>query len=130
MKCFMLPAQEDQANFCEGREPENILFREFENEKVYAAYLNGVDAIEDEEDEIIELNVIGSKVVYQRESGLDDDADVEEVFFGTPAEAEAFRLGIDDAEGFRNPIVYGEDEPEFARLREIHERKFAPTLQP
>jgi hypothetical protein len=118
-RVVLLPAQEDQVAFQQGRMPGNHFEHSFETEGELKAYLEGVEAIEDEQDIISGIEVVGSKVTIQREGEDDEDVDVDEVTFETPAEAVAFQLGVEDAEGFRAPQAITEDDPMFGKFTEL-----------
>lgn len=109
---YVLPAQEDITAFEFGTSPNNILVREFGNAAELTAYKDGLDAITDALDVIDELSVAGCRVSYH----INDDADLTEVAFSTPEEAEAFRQGLDDAEGFTAPRVIAPEDDGYARL--------------
>ncbi|HBO6962534.1 TPA: hypothetical protein L4936_001140 [Pseudomonas aeruginosa] len=119
IQVLVLPAQEDIATFQQGRKPLNILLREFENSLEVDAYRDGHDAIEDLHIAVEELVVVGSKVTYNLvDSESDgDESTPHEVTYSTPAQAEAFRLGIEDAEGFVSCLVLTEDDDGFYRLK-------------
>lgn len=116
IKVLILPTQEDIVNFENGKKPGNVLEREFYSEVELAAYKNGIDVIEDEFDEIDGLNVVGSIVSFTRPTDESNDADIQEIVFGTHAEAEAYRQGIDDSEGFRSPMLIEQSDENFDLL--------------
>jgi hypothetical protein len=107
---FLLPTQEDIAEMEAGRYPANVLLREFDTAQELVAYAEGVGAIEDENDELEEMERQGKAVLIGR------NGSVERYDFGTEAQAEAFRRGVDDAEGFRSPLLIGRDDPRFVEL--------------
>ena len=114
---FVLPAQEDITSFHAGKSPTNLLVRHFANEAELDAYKNGMECLEDQFDEIDELNVVGNKVSFIRPTDdEDDDADVTELVFSSPAEAQACREGIEDAEGMQAPLIVESDDPGYDRL--------------
>jgi hypothetical protein len=134
IQVLVLPAQEDIATFKQGRKPLNILLREFDSSLEVDAYHDGHDAIEDLHIAVEELIVVGSKVTYNLvDSEADgDESTPHEVSYATPAQAEAFRLGLEDAEGFVSCLVLTEDDDEFYRLKSYFleqkcERQVAPA---
>lgn len=115
---FVLPTQEDVAKFLSGGDPLNCLVREFSTDAELAAYKDGLDAIEDEFDEIDGLNVVGCAVTFTRPTDEEEDADITKIVFATETEALACRAGIDDAEGFHSPYVVEEGDDGYERLAE------------
>ncbi len=116
IKVYVLPAQEDIANFEAGQRPTNLLVRDFANEAELVAYKDGLDCIEDEFDEIDGLNVVGCKVSFTRETDPDDDADIVELIFDTEGEAQSCHEGIGDAEGMHAPLVVEPEDDGYEKL--------------
>lgn len=120
MKVFLLPTQEDVAAFWSERLPGNVLVRDFADEAELEAYRAGMDVIEDELDEISGLVAIDCKVTFSRISCLNPDEEEEnEVTLDTPGEAAAYRLGVEDAEGWRAPLVLTPDDPGYEILQRL-----------
>lgn len=119
IRIFILPTQGDIIDFRLGNRPENILVRDFETRAELQAYQDGLDAISDAYDQIEGLQLAGSKLTYTCRSD-DPDADAianaREMEFATPAEAEACRQGIQDAEGFAAPLLIDDTDDRFEQL--------------
>lgn len=118
-RIFLLPTQYDIIDFRLGNRPENIIVRDFATAAEVQAYRDGIDAIGDEGDRIEDLRVAGSKIAYTRRPD-DPEAEAEktEVEFGTPAEAEAYRRGLEDAEGCLAPLLVDDTDDRFEQLLE------------
>jgi hypothetical protein len=112
-RAFVLPTQEDIAAFAAGKNPGNVLLREFATEAEYEAYVVGINVIEDENDELDGLERRGAVVVVTRNGRS------EPIEFTTEAEAEACQQGIDDSDGFHGPEVIPSDDERFDRLVEF-----------
>lgn len=116
-RIFILPTQYDIIDFRLGNRPENILVRDFKTGAELQAYRDGIDAIGDADDSIENLDVTGSKVTYtRRPEDPDAVADLAEVEFETAAEAQAFRKGINDAEGCVAPLIIDDTDDRFEQL--------------
>ncbi|MBS1189074.1 MAG: hypothetical protein H6R10_866 [Rhodocyclaceae bacterium] len=119
VRIFLLPTQGDIIDFRLGHRPANLLVRDFETEAELEAYRDGIDSVRDAYDRIENLKVVGNTVAYTRRCE-DPDADAvatdTEVAFGTPAEAEAYRRGIADAEGLAAPLVVDDSDDRFEEL--------------
>ncbi len=88
-----------------------------DDDHIKLAEIYEIIAAKIEFDEIDELNVVGNKVSFIRPTDdEDDDADVTELVFSSPAEAQACREGIEDAEGMQAPLIVESDDPGYDRL--------------
>ncbi|HZX33063.1 MAG TPA: hypothetical protein VFF03_17060 [Rhodocyclaceae bacterium] len=121
IRFFVLQTQYDIIDFRLGNRPATILVRDFATEAESRAYEDGIDAISDEYDRIDGLKVEGAKVSYARRRD-DPEADIGftegfTVEFGTPAEAEAFCLGLGDSEGFAAPLLIDDSDDRFDQLQ-------------
>lgn len=120
-RLFVLPTQNDIIDFRLGFRPANILVRDFASEAEMQAYQEGIAACGDEYERIDNLQVVGATLTYTRRS---DDPEIEAVAgaaaveFATPAEAEAFRQGLSDAEGLAAPLLIDATDDRFELLLE------------
>lgn len=112
---YVIPAGEDQVAFEEGKKPAIVFKHEFATEIEREEYINGLEAVYDLAEYSIEDETPTTLTV------IFDDADTEEFEFEAEAEKEAFKLGMDDGEGFREPLVISpdEDREDFSRLSEL-----------
>lgn len=115
----LLRTQSDIIDFRLGHRPADILVRNFATDAELGAYEDGIDAVADQYDRIEGLTVAGTTVSYTRRS---DDPEAEtftaavEVTLGTAAEAEAYRLGLQDAEGYAAPLLIDDTDDRFEQL--------------
>lgn len=110
IRVLVLLTVADQASFMAGRKPNNIIEHAFESLAQVNAYRDGIDAIADESDEVGEILVVESSVLYEI------DGQREEVTFSTTDQASAFQQGLEDAEGFASPLIVTEDDDNFDKL--------------
>lgn len=120
IRIFVLPTQYDIIDFRLGNRPENIMVRDFDTQAEFRAYENGIEAVSDEYERIEGLHVAGTKVSYVRRTD-DPEADAGmaktvELQFRTPAEAEAYRKGVEDSEGFAAPLLVDDTDDRFDQL--------------
>jgi hypothetical protein len=110
---FVLPTQEDVLAVAEGRNPDDMFWRVFETARELTAYKAGIDAIEDENDELASLVRLGRNVFLGR-GGIVQPHELE-----SEAVAEAFRQGVEDAEGVETPLLIGREDGRFSKITKI-----------
>lgn len=111
MKAILLPTMSDVCALESGARPHNMLEREFESKAELDAYRDGLDAIEDEESDVERL------AVHDRTVKLCIDGEHSTRTFDSPAAARAYAQGVEDAEGFRAPLLITEDDPRFQNVQ-------------
>ncbi|MGE5621446.1 MAG: hypothetical protein ACM3VY_00315 [Candidatus Bathyarchaeota archaeon] len=118
-RVVLLRTQSDIIDFRLGHRPADILVRDFATTAEQGAYEDGIDAVADQYDRVEGLTVAGATVTYTRRS---EDPEAEtvttavQVKFGTAAEAEAYRQGLQDAEGYAAPLLIDDTDDRFEQL--------------
>lgn len=98
-----LPAREDIESFRNGTVPLNHFMHDFSTPAEAGSYKDGVGSMNDlGYHEIISSNGLALEV--------DFDGDVVTIAFGTREEKDAYLMGIEDGDGFIEPMVIREDE--------------------
>jgi hypothetical protein len=122
---LVLLTQEDIAIFRAGKKPLNILDSSFATQAELEAYVSAFDVYDDAEVGVDKVVVVGSKVTFDViEGGFTDHHGQE---FDTPAEAQAFRQGLEDAEGYEAPMVLTQDQDAFEQLKAMVEESSSPA---
>lgn len=117
LQLFVLPTQEDIALFKQGAKPENCIHHTFNTQGEVDAYKLAHEVLESECEEVNSLCVYGSKVTYNILSDDDDEVcDLVEVNFSTPQEAAAFKVGVEDSDGFIGALILEMGNDGFDRL--------------
>lgn len=121
-RIFVLPTQYDIIDFRLGNRPANILARDFGSAAEVLAYEEGIGSVGDETDRIENLQVTGTRVSYTRRPDDPENpgakSETVEVEFGTAAEAQAYRRGIEDTEGCAAPLLIDDTDDRFEQLQE------------
>jgi hypothetical protein len=110
---IFLPDQSDVGHFLANREPENVALFNFESEAEVTAFWTARNLaekcsehdIEDESDLYVEITL--------------DGGEEQEFTFGTEAEKDAFKLGLELTTEFQTGMVLNPTDDGYDRLLEI-----------
>lgn len=119
-KFAILPTQEDQSLFAQGRRPENILmFEGYATEAEMQSFRDGMDAVADQ----VEYEIVEDRGL---EIDLDTDGDVATVRFESEATKAAYVAGLEAGEGYAGPEIHVEGTPEYETIAAFDAQTPAP----
>ncbi len=113
-KVIVLPTKEGQSTYNEGRIPDDVYLREFATEDEADAYVVGIESVEG----LVEYDISEEGNRSLRLVIADDATDLA---FTTVAEKEAFKLGLEDGDGYDCPEIFREGETGFDDLADAAE---------
>jgi hypothetical protein len=120
---YILPTQDDQTAFADGRTPGNMLTATFDTPVEVAAYVQGVEICYGlAEVEVVEQ--LGAKLV------LEVDGEETTVEFATQDEVAAFEKGLDDGDGFESPAIFKEGDDDYEKVAALHDVIYPPAPAP
>lgn len=114
VKIIVLPTEEGQSTFNEGRIPEDVFLCEFATNDEAHAYVAGIESMEG----LVEYDILDEDNQSLRVLIADNAIDLA---FASVAEKEAFKLGLEDGDGYSCPGIYREGETGFDDLANVAE---------
>lgn len=120
-RVIVLPSQEDQLEFENGEKPNNHYDHTFETTKELDRYVEGMEALDD---------LVEYEIVHEKELKLTVKLDRERIkrSFKTVAEKDAFKLGLEDGDGWKRPQIIREDDLEFEEIVALIDVSPAPSV--